>query len=77
MAHTIAAPHVRRPNRRAPVRVLVADALRSAADRIASYREGDPSPCCGADGERLYESPWLPGFLVCPADDGLYPAAPR
>jgi hypothetical protein len=74
---TIAAPRIRRPNRRAPVRALVSELLRSAADRISSYREGDPSPCCGADGERLFESPWLPGCLVCPGDGTAYPAALR
>lgn len=72
---TVAAPHVNHRNR--PVRVLISDVLRSAADRIASYHPGDPSPCCGADGERLFESPWLPGCLVCSRDGTTYPAALR
>jgi hypothetical protein len=84
MTHTLAAPRTQKPNRRPHLRVIVSDALRSAADRIAippdphpRFRPGDPSPCCGADGEKLFPSPWLPGSLVCSNDGEKYPAAAR
>lgn len=58
------------------VRERAARVLRHIAGQLtATYRPGDPSPCCENEGERLFASPWEPGYLVCSGDGAMYPAA--
>ena len=73
MSLTVTHPPVRTPSR--PVRVLISDVLRSAADRIGSYQVG--APCPHNDGERLFAHPAQPSMVVCPARGSVFPARPR
>jgi hypothetical protein len=51
--------------------------LAIAADDAPRFTPGAPSPCCGDDGERLFRSPWTPGWLVCSNDGQKFPARPE
>jgi hypothetical protein len=65
---------VRHPNRGSLVRLHVAGALHTISCLVASYREDNPSPCCGRDDEWPVRNPRRPGWLVCSADGTQYRA---